>query len=369
MAHQGLGAVSNAHAGNAEHGNIVGAIADCDNLLKRNPLATSNFGQQQGLASSVDDRRDDPACHLAIDYFQFIRMNGINAQALLQRSSKERESAGENGRLVAKQSQRLHKAFRPFGQRNAVQQAMGALRREPLEKRDTAGKTFIESQLSAHGRFGDTNHLVSHARHLCKLVNHFALNERRIHVESKEPAITAEDAFTLKCNINGQSLRGGKKRRAHGHLARTLAADSQLHAGVRRLGVRRKLSREAIDPVDVHVVCGDDSAHLRKLFGGNRTAKHGNNEMVRSKPESPVLDRILRNHFEMRLETEFASAVLQCQFERGQDVSRRNFKQNSQGKVFMHHRLPNVENIDVVLCQDPGQGGSEPRCVGSREVN
>jgi hypothetical protein len=45
LADERFGAVSYAHAGKAEHGNVIGAIADCDNLFKRNSLTARDFTQ------------------------------------------------------------------------------------------------------------------------------------------------------------------------------------------------------------------------------------------------------------------------------------------------------------------------------------
>src|ERR1700679_2664726 len=95
-----LGAISNSHAGEAEHGNVIGAIADGNNLLKRDALAAGDFGEDFGFANSVDDRWNDATGYLAIHNFKIIGVNRVDPETLLPGAGEESEAARQDGRLV-----------------------------------------------------------------------------------------------------------------------------------------------------------------------------------------------------------------------------------------------------------------------------
>jgi hypothetical protein len=58
--------------------------------------------------------------------------------------AKKSEAAGEDGRLVTKQTQRLDQALGAFGERNGIKQTVNALSGKSFEKGDAAGETLIE---------------------------------------------------------------------------------------------------------------------------------------------------------------------------------------------------------------------------------
>ena len=57
LPHHGLGTVRDAHAGEVQHGDVVGSIADRHHLLERDVLLICDFSKQGGFAISVDDGR------------------------------------------------------------------------------------------------------------------------------------------------------------------------------------------------------------------------------------------------------------------------------------------------------------------------
>ena len=80
---QGFGAEGDAEAGFAEHGQVVGAVADGDRLFQADAFLGGDFPQQLRFALAVDDLSDHPAGNLAVFDFQFVGVDIINAQQIL----------------------------------------------------------------------------------------------------------------------------------------------------------------------------------------------------------------------------------------------------------------------------------------------
>jgi len=127
LADQWLGAIGDAHSSQAEHGDVVGTIADRDHLLQGNSLPFRDFSQQDGLPVSIHNGRNHAAGDLAVCYLQFVGIDVVNAQILLQVLCEKVETAGEDGRFVAEKFQRANQPLGAIGKGNRVEQ--GARRR------------------------------------------------------------------------------------------------------------------------------------------------------------------------------------------------------------------------------------------------
>src|ERR1700733_2507832 len=101
LPYQRLGPESDAHAGDAKHEKIVGAIPYRNYLVERDVFLPGNLSQQLGLACAVDDRRPNLSTYHAIHDVQIIGKDIVDSQAPLQMLSEEIKSAGENRRFVA----------------------------------------------------------------------------------------------------------------------------------------------------------------------------------------------------------------------------------------------------------------------------
>ncbi len=369
VAHQGFGTVGNAHAGHPEHRNIVGAVADGDDLLERDPLAAHKLLEHGGFALSIEDGRQNAAGHYAVGDFQLVGVHVIDAEGLLQVTCKKREAAGENGGFVAEEPERADEAFRAVGEGNGVQQGVHAFGREAAQEGDAAREAFVEIQLAAHGSFGNAGDLIADACHFCQLVDHLRLNQGGIHVEGKEPAVTAEDALALEGDVDGKLLSGGEKVGAHGRLAQGFAADCQLHTGCCRGIAGGKLIGKAVDAIDIHLTGRQDGGDSRQVVSGDRPAQHRDDEVLPAPFTRPRLQRTGRNTGEMCVEIQLACALQELGFESRQPVFGRSFDEHTQRKRLMHDGLANIENADSVPRKDAGQFRGEAGVVVSGKVN
>ncbi len=61
---------------------------------------------------------------------------------------------------------------------------------------------LLKVELAAHGRFGDRANLVANAGQRRPLVDHFALDQRGVHVERDQAPIATEDGVVLERHIH-----------------------------------------------------------------------------------------------------------------------------------------------------------------------
>ena len=106
---------------------------------------------------------------------------------------EEGEAARKDGRFVAQHLQRPDKLLRALGERNAAQSTRKPALRAIPSSRATRRRKLSWNSISP--RIADSvmaGHPVANAGHLRQLVNHLALNQRRVHVEGKKTAVAPE---------------------------------------------------------------------------------------------------------------------------------------------------------------------------------
>ena len=138
----------------------------------------------------------------------------IDAEPLLQHAAEEREAAGQDRGLVAEPPQRADQPLGAVGQRNAVDDLLQRDSRAALQQRDAAAERLLEIQLAAHRALGDRPHLVADAGQPRELVDHLALDQRRVHVERDQPAIAAEDRVVLEGDVDFAGFGDRRQRGA-----------------------------------------------------------------------------------------------------------------------------------------------------------
>ena len=148
----------------------------------------------------------------------------VNAEPLLQMSTKPGKAAGQNGGAVAKCLQGSDQPFCTFSQ---LQTGANPLQRgfiQPLQQGNPLTKAFIEIQLASHRLFGDFRNLFTHSRFACQLVNHFGLDQGRVHVEGHQSPVAAEGSILLEGDIQIALVGNTQEVGAHGLAAGRFAA-------------------------------------------------------------------------------------------------------------------------------------------------
>jgi len=83
FAYQRFGMKRHAHPGNAQHGNIVGAIPHGYRLFQAEVFGQGDALQQFSFLRPVNDLAQHPPSELAVDNFQAVGVDIIEAQLLL----------------------------------------------------------------------------------------------------------------------------------------------------------------------------------------------------------------------------------------------------------------------------------------------
>ena len=277
LAHERLGAVGNAHAGETEHGEIIGAIANGDGLIEGNSLFSADCLQHLSFALTVHNGRNDVAGNEAIDDFEFVGMEVINAKTGLQMTSEEGEAAGEDCGLVTLAFQRGNETFAASGDGNAIEQFEDPGLGQAAEQREAAGEALLEIEFAAHGGLGDARDFFSYAFHLGQLINDLGLDEGGVHVEDNEAAGAAELGYGLDDDVDSGYREEGSTQLGG---IEVLTADTELHAGWTRRTAQRFAGTETFDGVKVKAMSGVDPDDRTEVGSGQDGSHHGHDEAV-----------------------------------------------------------------------------------------
>src|SRR5437773_1363699 len=92
--------------GDAEHGQIISSVADCNCLLKGNSFPRSDLFQQLRLARSIDNFSNRLSCEQTAGEAQFIGVDVIKAEFIFELLGEAGKAAGEDGCLISKRLER-----------------------------------------------------------------------------------------------------------------------------------------------------------------------------------------------------------------------------------------------------------------------
>src|SRR5579883_2378030 len=123
---QWLGAEGDAHPGEVEHGQVVGSVADGDDLLEGDLFLPGDALEKLGLSSSVDDAAAYVTGNDAVRDLKGVGIDVVDAEALLEMAGEEGESAGEDGGFVAQHLEGADELLGAFGERDAPDQVEDA---------------------------------------------------------------------------------------------------------------------------------------------------------------------------------------------------------------------------------------------------
>ena len=357
-----------AQAGLVEHGKVVGAVPDGDGLGDIHLFRLGNQAQEVCLAAAVHHVAHVTAGEFAVlAYFQFVGIDIVNAIFALEILPEERESAAEDGNLVAAGFEDAHQAVRAFRDGQMLCDVPHHAHVQAFKQCHAFCKAFLEVNLSAHGAFRNGSHLVVHAVTAGQFVDALRLDERRVHIEADEAAHAAVHIVLLEGEVHAGL-------RAHGHqvlleglplLIRKEAAERKLHAGAHVLFrmLDTHAARKALNGVDIEAIAAD---HLRggmDLRGAEAPADDGEDVAVAALAAGPGLIIVVRNGRKANadaaqlrgLEKEFLHHLAGMGFI--------DTDEDAHGKGIVDDGLAKVQDLGVVLGQNGHNGCGESDSV------
>ncbi|RMN53866.1 hypothetical protein ALQ58_05440 [Pseudomonas syringae pv. apii] len=368
---QRLGTERNTQPGNGQHRQVIGTVADCDGLLQTQAFLVRKFAQQVSLALSIDDRLDGHAGDFAIDHFQFVGIHVIDAQLRLQLFGEISEATGQDRGLVTQPFELGEQRFSAFGQPQRSADFIQHADVQPLEQRQTLLEALAEIQFAAHCPLGNLGNLLADACGLGQLVDHFGLDQRRVHVEHRQTPVAAEQRILLEGDIDIQLLGHGEELGLHGFRVGRLTAHGELDAALALVsrGIERHAPGQAIDLVDIQPVFGSDGADALQLLGGDLAGQQRHDVPCLALALDPMLIAFFGHGRETHLLVQLVGGK-QDVLEHGRTLHGiRNFNQNAERQRVVDHRLTDVENVHATLSQDAGDSRSETWTVDTGDVN
>ena len=184
-----------------------------------------------------------------------------------------------------------------------------------------------------------------------KLIDDLALYQRGIHVKREQAAVASIYAFALKRYVNVAPLRNHHKFRAQRGRRVLFPADFQLNARIRVLNPpgERQAPGQPFYAVDVELVFGDRGADSGKLPGSDLPSENADDKTKFPLRPHPVLERGFAYRRELDFEVQFVSSNDEVFLQRSKFPAGGNFDEDSQSQSFMHNRLADIENTNIVL--------------------
>ncbi len=298
-------------------------------------------------------------------------MQVVDAEPLLQDASHEREPAGEDGGPIAEPAQGADEALRAVHQRHRVDDLLQRRLGHAAQQRHPLPEARPEVHLAAHGGFGDGGHLRADASVPGEFVDDLGANQRRIHVERDEPAVTAVRGVVLKRDVYPVTHRQREQVAAERRFVGQRPGGCQFDAHPRHFQGRteRHASGQAVDAVDVQPGAGDRTAHVRQVRCRQRRAQHRHEIPALALGGHPRLVVLFRGGGEAHLHAQLVGLEQQFGQERRRLHGVGELDEQPERERAVDHGLPDVEDARPGLGEDAGQGVGHTGAVGAGDVN
>jgi tRNA dimethylallyltransferase len=185
--HRRLGAEGCAQTRLAEHGEVVGAVADSHGLLRRQLEAGAQFDERIELGLLAENGIGDRAVQDAVAGKQRIRAVLVEADGLADRPGEDGEAARDEGGIAAIRAHGPDELAPARRQRDAVADDLADDReRHAFQQGDALAQGRFELDLAAHRPLGDGGNMLLEADESGELVDAFLADHGRIHVGEEQ---------------------------------------------------------------------------------------------------------------------------------------------------------------------------------------
>ena len=138
------------------------------------------------------------------------------------------------------------------------------------------GKALPELNLTAHGALGDRGDLRTHPVPTGKLIDHFHIDQRRVHIKGNQPTIAPIHRICLHAEIEGQLARCAHEIGLQSTVVVEIAAQTHFDAGAFRLANtgQRDAPRQPAYAIDVQSMACDHGSDGRELLTREARREH-----------------------------------------------------------------------------------------------
>ncbi len=209
----GLGAVGDSEPGGLQHRKIVGAVADRQRVVRREPHCGGDLVERGELGVLAEDRLHDLAGQLAAIDQEHIGAILVGAEALPNGPCELAKAARDDGDMSAVRAHRLHKRACAAIERDAIPQhiadhGLG----QAVKQSDALAQRRRERNLAPHRPLGDRGDARADPGDIRKFVDAFLADQRRIHIRDQEPLPAM--GKRLYDNVDGLVRERAVERRA-----------------------------------------------------------------------------------------------------------------------------------------------------------
>ena len=264
----------------------------------------------------------------------------------------------------------MHQPVEPLGIGQVVRNVGEHRLVQPFEHGHPAPETLREIDLAAHRAFGDRAYLLSDPGALGQFVDHFGFDQRRIHIETDQPARPAEHIIGLKRNIHPHFGRKPHEFGLHPLAVARRTAHRQFDARFwsARIDIQRDTPREPQDRVDVQSLPGHHVRDRRDLLRAQLTAEHRDDVTVFPLHSHPVFVLFGGNRLETHLNAQFVGLEQQVLHDVAGPLGI-GLEQDAHRQGLVDIGLPDIQDRRIVARQNIGQRRSQPRLVLPGNIN
>ena len=186
FARLGLGAKRDARACGLNHGDVVGAVADCHGVCHIDATLNRPIQQLDELGLLGHNVGSQLTGELAVDDFQAVGQAKIDARSGHDLVGDLVETAAHHADLPALAVCRAHKLQRAGGKCHALKGALEHALVQAGEQPHALLERLLKVKLAAHGAFGDLCHLLAYAGLLAQQVDDLLVDERGVDIHNDE---------------------------------------------------------------------------------------------------------------------------------------------------------------------------------------
>ncbi len=210
--HRRLGVKSDAKAGFLQHGKIIGPVADRQSLVEGEAVGGGQFLERRELGRLAENRLGHAAGEPAVLDLQNIGAVLVEADGLADARREDGEAAGDQNGIGPMGAHGLDQGPPAGGQSDALlDRLVHHAGVEPGKQGDALAQRRFESDLAAHGAFGDFRDHVLQADEIGQFIDAFLADHGGIHVGEQQ--LLAPVLQRLDKNID---RRGAKAKPQHG---------------------------------------------------------------------------------------------------------------------------------------------------------